>query len=48
VTGKPEGKKPHGRPRGRREGNITMDLIEIWWGVNYIEQARLRIRGWLV
>jgi len=45
---KPEGKKPRRRPRGRREDNITMDLIEIWWGVDYIELARIRVSGWLL
>jgi len=48
VRGKPDGKKPRGRPRGRREDNIKMDLIEIWWGVDYIELARIRISGWLL
>jgi hypothetical protein len=32
VTGKPTGKRPLGRPRGRWEGNIRMDLKEI--GIN--------------
>jgi hypothetical protein len=27
-VGKPEGKKPHGRPRHIRKENITIDLIE--------------------
>jgi len=31
--GKPEGKKPLGRPRHRWEGNIKMDLQEVGWGV---------------
>ena len=26
LVGKPEGKRPLGRPRRRREGNITRDL----------------------
>jgi len=29
---KPEGKKPHGRPRHRWEDNIGMDRKEIWLG----------------
>jgi hypothetical protein len=30
--GKPEGKKPLGRPRRRWVNNIKMDLLEIGWG----------------
>jgi hypothetical protein len=30
--GKPEGKKPLGRPRRRGEDNSKMDLREIGWG----------------
>jgi hypothetical protein len=29
LVGKPEGKRPLGRPRRRWEGNIRMDLKEI-------------------
>jgi hypothetical protein len=32
LAGKPEGKKPIGRPRGRWEDNIKMDLQEVGWG----------------
>jgi hypothetical protein len=32
LVGKPEGKRPLGRPRLRWEVNITMDLREIGWG----------------
>jgi hypothetical protein len=32
LMGKPEGKKPLGRPRRRWEDNIKMDLGEIGWG----------------
>ena len=31
LVGKPEGKKPLGRPRLRRENNIKMDLQEVGW-----------------
>jgi hypothetical protein len=31
VAGKPEGKRPHGRPKNRWEDYIKMDLTEIWW-----------------
>ena len=29
LVGKPEGKRPPGRPRRRREDNIKMDLEEV-------------------
>jgi hypothetical protein len=32
LVGKPEGKRPLGRPRRRREGGIRMDLREIGLG----------------
>jgi hypothetical protein len=32
LVGKPEGKRPLGRPRRRWEDNIKMDLREIGWG----------------
>ena len=31
--GKPEGKRPFGRPRHRWEDNIKMDLQEVGFGV---------------
>jgi hypothetical protein len=31
LVGKPEGKRPLGIPRCRRENNIKMDLKEIEW-----------------
>jgi hypothetical protein len=31
-VGKPEGKRPLGRPRRRWEDNIIMDIREIGWG----------------
>jgi hypothetical protein len=33
LVGKPEVKRPLGRPRRRREDGIRMDLREIGWGV---------------
>jgi hypothetical protein len=33
LVGKPEGKRPLGRPRCRWEDEIKMDLGEIGWGV---------------
>ena len=32
LVGKPEGKRPLGRPRRRREDNIKMDLEEVGGG----------------
>jgi hypothetical protein len=32
LVRKPEGKRPLGRPRLRREDNIKIDLREIGWG----------------
>jgi hypothetical protein len=43
VVGKPEGKRPLGRPRRRRVGNIEIDLREIEWdGVDWIDLAQDR------
>jgi hypothetical protein len=33
LVGKPEGKRPLGRPRSKWERNFRMDLREIWWEV---------------
>jgi hypothetical protein len=32
LVGKPEGKRPLGRPRYRWKNEITVDLAEIGWG----------------
>ena len=32
LVGKPEGKRPLGRPRRRCEDNIKMNLQEVGWG----------------
>jgi hypothetical protein len=43
LVGKPEGKRPLGRPRRRRVDNIKMDLREIGWdGVDWIDMAQDR------
>jgi hypothetical protein len=43
LVGKPEGKKPLGRPRRRWVDNIKMDLLEIGWGgVDWIGLAQER------
>jgi hypothetical protein len=48
LVGKPEGKRPLGRPRCRWVDNIRMDLGEVGWGdVNWIglDQDRNRWRA---
>jgi hypothetical protein len=43
LVGKPEGKRPLGRPRRRWMNNIKMNLREIGWdGVDWIELAQDR------
>jgi hypothetical protein len=43
LVGKPEGKRPLGRPRCRWVDNIKMDLRDIGWGgVNWIDLAQDR------
>jgi hypothetical protein len=45
LTGKPEGKRAVGRPRGRWEGNIKADLQEVGCeGMDLIELAQNRDR----
>ena len=45
LVGKPDGKKPLGRPRRRWEGNIKMDLQEVGCGgMDWIELAQDRDR----
>jgi hypothetical protein len=36
LVGKPEGKRPLGRPRRRWEDGIRMDLSETGWGEGWI------------
>jgi hypothetical protein len=44
LVGKPEGKRPQGRPRRRWVDNIKTDLREIRWdGVDWIALIWLRI-----
>jgi hypothetical protein len=43
LVGKPEGKRPLGRPRRRVVDNIKMDFTETGWdGVDWIELAQDR------
>jgi hypothetical protein len=45
LVGKPEGKRPMGRPRPRWEDNIKMDLQEVGCGdMDWIELAQDRDR----
>jgi len=47
LVGKPEGKRPYGRPRHRLEDNVKMDLQEVGW-VSWTGLIWLRIKagGW--
>ena len=45
LMGKPEEKKPLGRPRSRWEDNIKMDLQEVGcWRMDWIGLAQDRVR----
>jgi len=44
LVGKPEGKRPLGRPRHRWEDNIKMDLREVGVGGDWMELALDRDR----
>jgi hypothetical protein len=45
LVGRPEGKKPLGRPRHSGEDNIKLDLSEIWVdGANWIQLAQDRVQ----
>jgi hypothetical protein len=47
LVGRPEGKRPLGRPRHRWEDNIKMDLREIEIdGANWIQLAQDRVKCW--
>jgi hypothetical protein len=40
LVGKPEGRRPLGRPGRRWEGNIKMDFREVGWGrMDWIDLA---------
>jgi hypothetical protein len=40
LVGKPEGRRPLGRPKRRWEDNIKMDLREVGWeGADWIDLA---------
>jgi hypothetical protein len=43
LVGRPEGRRPLGRPRRRWEDNIKMDLQEVGWGdMVWIDKAQDR------
>jgi hypothetical protein len=45
-VGRPEGRRPRGRPRHRWEDNIKMDLQEVRWeGVGWIDMAQDKDRS---
>ena len=45
LVGKPEGRRPLGRPRRTWEDNIRMDLLEVGcWCVDWMELAQDRDR----
>jgi hypothetical protein len=46
LVGRPEGRRPLGRPRRRWEDNIKMDLQEVGWGMDWIELTQDRDRWW--
>jgi hypothetical protein len=47
LVGKPEGKRPMGRPKRRWEENIKMDFQEVGYGgTNWTELAQDRDRWW--
>ena len=47
--GKPERKRPFGKPKRRWEDNIKMDLQEFGWvGMHWIDLAHDRGRWWVI
>jgi hypothetical protein len=45
LVGRPEGRRPLGRPRRRWEDNIKIDLQEVGWGcMDWIDMAQARER----
>jgi hypothetical protein len=44
LVGRPEGRRPLGKPRHRWEDNIKMDLPEVGWGTDWIDLAQNRDR----
>jgi hypothetical protein len=44
LVGKPEGKRPFGRPRRRWEDNIKLQEVGMWRGMDWIDLAQDRDR----
>jgi hypothetical protein len=44
LVGRPEGRRPLGRPRRRWVDNIKMDLQDVGWCMDWIELAQDRDR----
>jgi hypothetical protein len=44
LVGRPEGRRPLGRPRRRWEDNIKMNIQEVRWGMDWTELAQDRDR----
>jgi hypothetical protein len=44
LVGRPEGRRPLGRPKCRWEDNIKMDMEEVGWGMDWIQLAQDRDR----
>jgi len=40
LVGRPEGRRPLGRPKRRWEDNIKMDLQKVGWGMDWIKLAQ--------
>jgi hypothetical protein len=44
LVGRPEGRRPLGRPRRRWKDNTKMDFQELVWGMGWIELAQYKDR----
>jgi hypothetical protein len=44
LVGRPEGRRPLGRPRHRWKDNIKMDLQEMEWGLEWLELTQNKDR----
>ena len=44
LVGKSERRRPLGRPGGRREDNINMDVQEVVWGMDWIDLGEHSVR----
>jgi hypothetical protein len=42
LVGKPEGRRPLGKPRHRWEDNIKMDFQEVGWGTDLLDLVKDR------